>query len=151
MSIVEHNPPATRHICFLTGTRADFGKLKPLIVGASELPGIRVTVLVTGMHLMPKYGSTVNEVRRLEPGVHIREFDNQTEGDSMDRILARTIEGLEAYTGKQWVRARRRDMVSTYAHLSWDSLLGRSGIGFKKAKQLLEMFAIAAKDLPPAA
>jgi hypothetical protein len=64
---------------------------------------------------------------------------------------ARTIEGLEAYTGKQWVRAKRRDMVSTYAHLSWDSLLGRSGIGFKKAKQLLEMLAIAAKDLPPTA
>jgi len=94
MFSAEQDLPATRHICFLTGTRADYGKLKPLIVGASELPGIRVTVLVTGMHLMPKYGSTVNEVRRLEPGVHIREFDNQSEGDSMDRILARTIEGL---------------------------------------------------------
>jgi len=63
---------------------------------------------------------------------------------------ARTIEGLEAYTGKQWVKAKRRDMISTYAHLSWDSLLGRPGIGFKKARQLLEMFAIAAKDLPSA-
>jgi len=94
MSQAEQTDTASRHICFLTGTRADFGKLKPLIVGASELPGIRVTVLVTGMHLMPKFGSTVNEVRRLEPGVQIREFENQSEGDTMDRILARTIEGL---------------------------------------------------------
>ncbi len=83
-----------RHVCFLTGTRADFGKLKPLILGASEVPGIRVTVLVTGMHLMEKYGSTVIEVRRLEPAVATREFPNQDDGDTMDRVLARTVEGL---------------------------------------------------------
>jgi UDP-N-acetylglucosamine 2-epimerase (hydrolysing) len=83
-----------RHVCFLTGTRADFGKLKPLIVSAAEVDGIRVTVLVTGMHLMEKYGSTVIEVRRLEPLVDIREFANQDEGDTMDRVLARTVSGL---------------------------------------------------------
>ena len=34
-------PPARpqRHVCFLTGTRADFGKLKPLIVGAADAAG----------------------------------------------------------------------------------------------------------------
>ncbi len=84
----------TRHVCFLTGTRADFGKLKPLILSAAEVDGIRVTVLVTGMHLMEKYGSTVIEVRRLQPAVTIREFVNQDEGDTMDRVLARTVEGL---------------------------------------------------------
>ena len=83
-----------RHVCFLTGTRADFGKLKPLIVSGAEVDGIRVTVLVTGMHLMAKYGSTVIEVRRLEPAVRIREFANQDEGDTMDRVLARTVSGL---------------------------------------------------------
>lgn len=85
---------STRHVCFLTGTRADFGKLKPLILSAAEVDGIRVTVLVTGMHLMEKYGSTVIEVRRLEPLVDIREFANQDEGDTMDRVLARTVSGL---------------------------------------------------------
>jgi UDP-N-acetylglucosamine 2-epimerase (hydrolysing) len=92
MSSVEHG--VERHVCFLTGTRADFGKLKPLILAAAELPGIRVTVLVTGMHLMEKYGSTVIEVRRLEPAVTIKEFANQGDGDSMDRVLARTVDGL---------------------------------------------------------
>jgi hypothetical protein len=60
----------------------------------------------------------------------------------------RTIEGLENYTGREWVRTRRKDPVLDYAKLSWDQLLGRPGIGFKKARQLVEMFAIAAKDLP---
>ncbi len=64
------------------------------MVGAAEVPGIRVTVLVTGMHLMEKYGSTVIEVRRLEPAVAIREFPNQDDGDTMDRVLARTVAGL---------------------------------------------------------
>jgi hypothetical protein len=60
----------------------------------------------------------------------------------------RTIEGLEAYTGKQWVKSRRREMVSKFAALSWEELLQTEGIGFKKAKWLVEMFAIAAKDSP---
>lgn len=85
-----------RQVWFLTGTRADFGKLKPLILGAAELPGLRVTVVVTGMHLLEKYGSTVIEVRRLEPGVEVVEFANQDEGDTMDRVLARTVDGLAA-------------------------------------------------------
>ena len=83
-----------RHVCFLTGTRADFGKLKPLIQCSAEVHGIRVTVAATGMHLLERYGSTVNEVRRLEPRVRVREFPNQDPGDTMDRILARTVDGL---------------------------------------------------------
>lgn len=85
---------ATRHVCVLTGTRADFGKLKPLILAAAALPGVRVTVVATGMHLLERYGTTVIEVRRLEPAVTVRAFANQEPGDSMDRVLARTVDGL---------------------------------------------------------
>jgi len=60
----------------------------------------------------------------------------------------RTVEGLENYTGLEWVRTRRRDPVSDYAKLSWEQLLEKPGIGFSKARKLVEMFAIAAKDLP---
>lgn len=90
----EHEQGELRHVCFLTGTRADFGKLKPLMAAAAALPGVRVTVVATGMHMMSQYGSTVIEVRRLRPMVEVREFVNQSYGDTMDRILARTIEGL---------------------------------------------------------
>jgi UDP-N-acetylglucosamine 2-epimerase (hydrolysing) len=83
-----------RHVCFLTGTRADFGKLKPLMHAAAALPGIRVTAIATGMHLIERYGSTVLEVRRLEPEIGVAEFPNQDEGDTTDRVLARTIDGL---------------------------------------------------------
>lgn len=59
---------------------------------------------------------------------------------------ARTIEGLEAYTGKEWVRTRRRDPVSSYAVLTWEQLRLRPGLGLKKLRALVEMLAIAAQE-----
>jgi hypothetical protein len=55
----------------------------------------------------------------------------------------RTIEGLEAYTGKSWIRTRRRDTVSSYAALTFDQLKLRPGLGPKKIRDLVEMFAAA--------
>lgn len=85
----------TRNLLFLTGTRADFGKLEPLAAAAREA-GHRVTFFVTGMHMMDRYGQTRNEVRRM-PGVGVEEFVNQAEGDPQDLILARTVSGFSAY------------------------------------------------------
>ncbi|MFN6924953.1 MAG: UDP-N-acetylglucosamine 2-epimerase [Tabrizicola sp.] len=85
----------TRHLLFLTGTRADFGKLEPLAAAARDA-GHRVTFFVTGMHMMDRYGLTVNEVRRM-PGVAVHEFVNQQEGDPQDLILARTVTGFSAF------------------------------------------------------
>jgi UDP-N-acetylglucosamine 2-epimerase (hydrolysing) len=85
----------TRHLLFLTGTRADFGKLQPLAAAARDA-GHRVTLYVTGMHLMDRYGLTAAEVRRM-PGVTLHEAENQQEGDPQDLILARTVTGFSAF------------------------------------------------------
>lgn len=100
MSPTDHGPrspgPSCRNVWFLTGTRADYGKLKPLILGAAELPGFSVTVIATGMHLLERYGSTVIEVQRLPSHVRVLTMANQEPGDQMDRAMARTIDGLSA-------------------------------------------------------
>ncbi|MFN6925748.1 MAG: UDP-N-acetylglucosamine 2-epimerase [Tabrizicola sp.] len=88
----------TRHLLFLTGTRADFGKLEPLAAAARDA-GHRVTFFVTGMHMMERYGLTRNEVRRMA-GVAVEEFENQQEGDPQDLILARTVTGFSAFVGR---------------------------------------------------
>jgi UDP-N-acetylglucosamine 2-epimerase (hydrolysing) len=88
----------TRHLLFLTGTRADFGKLEPLAAAARDA-GHRVTFFVTGMHMMDRYGLTRNEVRRM-PGVEVEEVVNQAEGDPQDLVLARTVTGFSAYVGQ---------------------------------------------------
>jgi UDP-N-acetylglucosamine 2-epimerase (hydrolysing) len=85
----------TRHLLFLTGTRADFGKLEPLAAAARE-SGFRVTFFVTGMHMLDLYGLTKLEVHRM-PGVGVHEFLNQRPGDPQDIILAKTVIGFSDY------------------------------------------------------
>jgi UDP-N-acetylglucosamine 2-epimerase (hydrolysing) len=95
----------SKSILFITGTRADFGKLKPLIhqVDNSEL--FECSLFVTGMHTLSRYGYTVDEVyqtigeHRLAEGFRsVYTFMNQSYGDPMEQILASTINGLSRYT-----------------------------------------------------
>jgi UDP-N-acetylglucosamine 2-epimerase (hydrolysing) len=83
-----------KKIWFLTGTRADFGKLKSLISSVSSEPDIETKILITGMHLMTSFGLTRNEVEDSFPTVTKIEFVNQVEGDPMDLAIANTILGL---------------------------------------------------------
>jgi UDP-N-acetylglucosamine 2-epimerase len=62
MTGIANVPGKPRHLLFLTGTRADFGRLEPLAAAARDA-GHRVTFFVTGMHMMDRYGLTRNEVR----------------------------------------------------------------------------------------
>ena len=45
-----------KKIFFVTGTRADYGKIKPIIQILEKT--FNVYIFVTGMHLLSKYGST---------------------------------------------------------------------------------------------
>ncbi len=85
----------TRHLLFLTGTRADFGKLEPLAAAARDA-GHQVTFFVTGMHMMDRYGLTKLEVQRM-PAVRVHEFLNQRPGDGQDIVLAKTVVGFSDY------------------------------------------------------
>lgn len=82
----------SRSIAFVTGTRADWGKLLPLANAATE-QGFRTTCFVTGMHMLRRYGDTRREVRREAPG-DVHEFVNQSPGDGHDAILVKTIRGF---------------------------------------------------------
>jgi UDP-N-acetylglucosamine 2-epimerase (hydrolysing) len=93
-----------RRLLFVTGTRADFGKVDPLARAARDA-GFDVTFFVTGMHMLDRYGLTKLEVHRT-PGVHVHEFLNQREGDPQDLILAKTVTGFSDY-----VTEHRPDLV----------------------------------------
>ena len=85
-----------RRIVFLTGTRADYGKLKPLMKLVDADPAFELHVFVTGMHMLAKYGYTCDEVTR-EGYSNIHKFFNQNASDEMDQILSKTIAGLADY------------------------------------------------------
>lgn len=84
-----------RQILFVTGTRADFGKLEPLARVAVQ-NGFGVTFFVTGMHMMEKFGLTKAEVHRC--GIfEVVEYINQRNGDPQDIVLAKTVIGFSDY------------------------------------------------------
>ena len=88
-----------KKILFLTGTRADFGKIKSLISILDNDPEFEVFVFVTGMHLQAVYGLTLIEIERCDfKNVHT--FENSTHETTMDLTLAKTIEGLSSYCKK---------------------------------------------------
>lgn len=55
--------PAVRRLIYLSGTRADFGLMTATLQRIAATPGLQVSVAVTGMHLSPEHGHTVDDVR----------------------------------------------------------------------------------------
>ena len=84
-----------KKILFVSGTRADFGKIEPLAVAARDA-GHSVSFFVTGMHMMQRYGLTKLEVHRIA-GVTVHEFLNQRDGDPQDMVLAKTMVGFSDF------------------------------------------------------
>jgi len=82
-----------KKIVFLTGTRADFGKLRPLIDMIQFSDKFESSVFVTGMHTLSKYGNTYEEVQK-RGYQNVFVFMNQTHTTDQDIILANTITGF---------------------------------------------------------
>ena len=94
-----------KKILFLTGTRADFSKIKSLIQILEKQSGFDFFVFVTGMHLQEEYGYTLIEIERCN-FKNIHTFENHTHETTMDLTLAKTIEGLSGY-----VKTIQPDMI----------------------------------------
>ena len=51
-----------RKICFVTGTRAEYGLLSRLIRLVHDDADLQLQLIATNMHLMPQYGETYREI-----------------------------------------------------------------------------------------
>ncbi|MDM7950130.1 UDP-N-acetylglucosamine 2-epimerase [Hydrogenophaga sp.] len=97
-------PVTGKRLLFVTGTRADYGKLEPLAVAAQQA-GFVISFFITGMHMMRRYGETRLEVKRF-PKAEFFEFVNQREGDAQEFILSKTLLGFSDF-----VHEHRPDLV----------------------------------------
>ncbi|QWD11237.1 UDP-N-acetylglucosamine 2-epimerase (hydrolyzing) [Polynucleobacter paneuropaeus] len=88
-------PLANKRLLFVTGTRADYGKLEPL-ASAAQKARCHISFFITGMHMMKRYGETRLEVRKFL-GADFFEYVNQREGDTQDLILSKTILGFSDF------------------------------------------------------
>ncbi len=62
---------ATRRVCIVTGTRAEYGLLYWLMREVKEDPDLDLQIVATGMHLSPEFGLTYREIE--EDGFEIDE------------------------------------------------------------------------------
>jgi UDP-N-acetylglucosamine 2-epimerase (hydrolysing) len=92
-----------KKIVFLTGTRADFGKIRSIILSLINLKKFKVDIFVTGMHLLHRYGYTIEEIKKVGIG-RLHKFSNQDNNYDkevrMDEILSKTIKGFSKYVKK---------------------------------------------------
>lgn len=75
-----------RKVLYITGTRADYGLMRSTLGEISRHPGLELELVVTGMHLMPEFGMTVDEVRRDGFTMHV--VDAVYEKDSKASMAA---------------------------------------------------------------
>lgn len=64
-----------RKIAVVTGTRAEYGILKPLLEKIKNLKNLELKLIVTGMHFLKNYGLTIREIKKdgfkIDKGVKI--------------------------------------------------------------------------------
>lgn len=85
-----------KRLLFITGTRADYGKLKSLIKILNKDSNFKVFIFATGMHMLSDYGFTYKEIEK-DGFPYIYPFVNQNHNTNMSVALSNTINGLSYY------------------------------------------------------
>ncbi len=85
-----------RKIAVVTGTRAEYGFLTPLLTKIKGASGLDLKLIVTGMHLLKRYGLTINEIEEnfaIDAQVSMY-LEDEADENYYGKALARGIEGL---------------------------------------------------------
>jgi GDP/UDP-N,N'-diacetylbacillosamine 2-epimerase (hydrolysing) len=92
-----------RKIAVVTGTRAEYGILKPLLKKIVESGNLELNLIVTGLHLMKKYGLTIKEIERnsFEIGDIVEMYsDNEDDITYYGKALAKGVAGFTSTLSK---------------------------------------------------
>ena len=85
-----------RRVAVVTGTRAEYGILSPVMEAIKAHPKLNLQLIVTGMHLLKKFGYTVKDIEadgwRIDGRVRLQSEHDDVIGQS--RGLGRAITGL---------------------------------------------------------
>jgi len=112
-----------RNILYVSGTRADYGLIRTTLRAIERRPGLSLTIAATGMHLMPEFGETIDEIRR--DGFSVRPIEARHKEDtreSMATFLGTFIQGLSAH-----VKEERPDLLLLLGDRA--EMLGGAAVG----------------------
>jgi len=90
---------AKRHIAYITGSRADYGLMKNTLFEIAKHPKLRLSVVATGMHLLPDFGLTLKDIKEdgKRKGFEVIEVNATYKDDeraSMSQFVGQFIVGL---------------------------------------------------------
>jgi UDP-hydrolysing UDP-N-acetyl-D-glucosamine 2-epimerase len=94
-------------IAFLSGTRAEYGLMRPVLMALKSDPFFDLAVYATGMHLMESFGCTVETIR--QDGLDPRVISVTYESDS--RHAMSTFLGKLIVDFSECVRLNRPDLI----------------------------------------
>lgn len=97
-----------RHVVYVTGTRADYGLMRKVLFAIHRHPHLRLSLLVTGMHLLREFGYTVQEVER--DGFEVSSRVSMALGEDTPAAMARSL-GLGILGMAQAFEQSRPDIV----------------------------------------
>lgn len=96
---MENQMDKKKKVLFITGTRADYGKIKSLMKIMDQAEEYDVFIYVSGMHLLPQYGSTYKEVLKDHyENVHVAFGQQHT--DNMSFNLGIVLTHLSGYVSQ---------------------------------------------------
>ena len=72
-----------RHVCFVTGTRAEFGLMRTVLDAIRDHADLRLQIVATGMHLDPAHGRGIDAIR--DGGWNVDRVAPWPAGSSQDR------------------------------------------------------------------
>ncbi len=89
---------ARRRIAIVTGTRAEYGLLQSTLKAMDRAPQLEPQLIVAGMHLLRRFGSTVRQIERDGWAIAARVSMQKGDGTSLDqaRGLGRGVSGIAA-------------------------------------------------------
>lgn len=79
----------TRRVCFVTGSRADYGHLAPVIAVTQSHPGLTAQIIATGQHLDERFGETWSAI--LDDGFTIDDKVNLALGNDSPLATAQAV------------------------------------------------------------
>ena len=90
-----------RKICFITGTRAEYGLLSRLMKMVQDDNSTQLQIIATNMHLSPKYGNTYQEIENdgftIDKKIPILE-DGKDDANATLKSMAKALSGFaDAY------------------------------------------------------
>jgi UDP-hydrolysing UDP-N-acetyl-D-glucosamine 2-epimerase len=87
---------SVRKVCVVTGTRAEYGQLSPLLRALQDATDFSLDLVVTGAHLAPEFGRTVDVIRAdgFEPACEVEMLLSSDTRAGTARSMGLAVMGL---------------------------------------------------------